>query len=301
MSRGLKRSEYYLMPLGELVQIFVPRWLALRIAWLLVWLAFPFLKSQRRVIAENFRHILGRELKPGEGDALARRVLRNYATRTADLLRSPQMCRRRTLDRLVPFRDNLEELDRRLAGGKALILVTAHCGNWDMAGVLLAYLGYPIVAVFERITRGMSEVFNRFRGASGMGLVGFDERKRMNEAIESGKLFVLVGDRDLKGNGLEAPWFTGRRTFPRGAAAFSLRFNVPIVIGSMVLEPGDPRRRYRARVEPAVEFRPSGDFEADVNALTVLVVQRLEQVVARHPEQWFVFQPRWVESAGDRG
>jgi KDO2-lipid IV(A) lauroyltransferase len=300
MSFGLKQKEYYLMPLGEFVQTFIPRWLALRVAWLLVGLAFPFLKSQRRVIAENFRHILGRELRPGEGDALARRVLRNYATRTADLLRSPQLCRRRTLDRVVPFHDNLTELDRLLAGGKPLILVTAHCGNWDMAGVFLGYHSYPAVAVFERITRGMSEAFNRFRGTSGMELVGFDERRRMNEAIESGKLFVLVGDRDLKGNGLKLPWFSGWRTFPRGAAAFSLRYKTPIVIGYMILEPGDSRHRYRAVVEPAVEFQPSGDFDSDVEALTAKVVQRLERVVAQYPDQWFVFQPHWATSAGDR-
>jgi KDO2-lipid IV(A) lauroyltransferase len=302
MSRGgLKRIQFYLMPLGELLQSFIPRWLALRIAWFGMWLAFPFLKGQRRVIAENFRHILGRELKPGEGDAIARRVQRNYATCMADLLRSPQLCRRRSLDRLVPFRENIEELDRRLAGGKSLILVTGHCGNWDLAGIYLAYLGYPIVAVFERITRGMSDVFNRFRGTSGMELIGLDERRRMTRAIESGKLFVLVGDRDLRGNGQELPWFSGRRTFPRGAAAFSLRYNVPIVIGCMVLEPGDPRQRYRARVEPVVEFRPSGDLDSDVEALTALVTKELEQVVARYPEQWFVFQPHWAEAAADRG
>jgi KDO2-lipid IV(A) lauroyltransferase len=294
MSRGGRRQiQFYLMPLGGLLQSFIPRWLALRIAWLLVWLAFPFLKSQRRVIAENFRYILGRELKRGEGDAFARRVMRNYATCMADLLRSPQLCRRRTLDRLVPFRENIEELDRRLAGGKPLILVTGHCGNWDLAGIYLAYLGYPIVAVFERITRGMSDVFNRFRGTSGMGLIGLDERRQMTRAIESGKLFVLVGDRDLRGNGQELPWFSGRRTFPRGAAAFSLRYNVPIVIGYLVLEPGDSGCRYRAVVEPVTDFRPSGDHGADVEALTAQVVQRLERVVAKYSEQWFVFQPKW--------
>lgn len=296
MSRdGRKSIQYYLMPFGEFVQTFMPRWLALRVAWLLIWLAFPFLKSQRRVIAENFQHILGRELKSGEGDAIARCVLRNYATCMADLLRSPIMCRRRTLDRIVPFQDTLTSLDRLLAGGKPLILVTAHCGNWDMAGAFLAYHSYPAVAVFERITRGMSEAFNRFRGSSGMGLIGLDERRRMDEAMESGKLFVLVGDRDLRGSGLKLPWFSGWRTFPRGAAAFSLRHKAPIVIGYMILEPGDPQHRYRAVVEPVVEFQPSGDFDSDVAALTAKVVQQLERVVAQYPDQWFVYQPHWKE------
>ena len=295
MSRNQgKRIQFYLMPLASWLQTLLPRRLALGIARFLIGLAFPFLKRQRRVIAHNFRYILGRELQPGEGDAIARRVLRNQAICTTDLLRAPQLCRRRKLDRVVPFPDYRPELDKALAGGKPAILVTCHLGNWDLAGVLIAYDNYPIVAVFERITRGMSDVFNRFRGTSGMELIGMDDRKAMNRAIESGRLFGLVGDRDLKGSGVELPWFSGRRTFPRGAAAFSLRYKVPVVIGYMILEPGDPQCRYRVVVEPPVEFLPSGDFPADVDALTAAVVRRLERVVAKYPEQWFVYQPRWV-------
>jgi hypothetical protein len=37
-------------------------------------------------IAENFRHILGRPLVPGEEDAIARRVLHSLGIVTADLL-----------------------------------------------------------------------------------------------------------------------------------------------------------------------------------------------------------------------
>jgi Kdo2-lipid IVA lauroyltransferase/acyltransferase len=300
MSRSSrKRIQFYLMPLGSMLQTLLPRWLALRIAWLLAALAFPFLKTQRRVLVDNARRILGRELSPGEGDAYARRVLKNYATCTADLLRAPQMTRRRTLDRIVPHGSFREPLDRLLGGGRPGILVTGHVGNWDLAGVLIAYCGYPIVAVFERISQGMSDAFNRFRGTSGMELVAMGDREAMDRAIASGKLFVLVADRDLKGNGVELPWFSGRRKFPRGAAAFALRFNVPIVIGYMVLEPGDAGQRYRAQVEPPIEFQPSGDFTADVDALTARVTEELESVVARHPDQWFVFQPRWIAEGGE--
>jgi KDO2-lipid IV(A) lauroyltransferase len=300
MSRSSgKRIQFYLMPLGSAVQSLMPRWLALRIAWLLVALAFPFLKKQRRALADNARHIFGRELKPGEGDAYARRVLRNYATCTADLLRAQQLTRRRKFDRLVPHGSFREPLDRLLGGGKPGILVTGHVGNWDLAGVLVAYYGYPIVAVFERISQGMSEVFNRFRGASGMELIAMGDRAAMNQAIASGKLFVLVADRDLKGSGLELPWFSGRRKFPRGAAAFALRYNVPIVIGYLVLEPGDAGQKYRAEVEPPIEFQPGGDLAADVDALTARVTRQLESVVARYPDQWSVFHPRWIEKGGE--
>jgi KDO2-lipid IV(A) lauroyltransferase len=294
-----KRPQYYLMPLGMLVQCFIPRWLALRIAGFLARAAFPLLKGQRRVVADNLRRVLGRELNAREENRLVRRVLRNLAIVSADLLRAPLLARGERFRQLVRHRRS-PGLDATLRQGKAAILVTAHVGNWDLAGVFLAYEGYPAVAVFERITRGMSEAFNRFRGLSGMGLIGLDERSRMDAALRAGRLFVLLGDRDLKGTGKVLPWFTGRRTFPRGAAAFSLRYKVPIVIGYFVLVPGDKHARYVGIIEPPLVFKPGGDSERDVADLTALIVKELERVVAQYPDQWFVFQPRWLDSPQNR-
>jgi KDO2-lipid IV(A) lauroyltransferase len=281
------------MPIGALLQYLLPRRLALGAARLCVRLAFPWLKSQRRSIAENFERIVGRVMSRPEADRRARRVLENLAVANADLLRAPALLRRRQLASLVVCTRHRQALDTVLKAGRGAILVTAHLGNWDLAGVFVASEGYPIVAVFERIPRGLSSVFNRFRGSSGMGLIGLDEREKMIAAIRSGKLFVVLGDRDLKGNGLELAWFSGRRTFPRGAAAFALRYDVPVVIGHFVFEPGDRFRRYRIEVGPPLEFVPTGDMARDIEALTARIVRELELLVRRYPEQWFVFQPNW--------
>jgi KDO2-lipid IV(A) lauroyltransferase len=294
----MKRPQYYLMPLGALVLAFVPRRWAFALAAFLTHLLFPLMKMQRRVIAQNLRFMLGRELTPGEADAFAYRVLRNLAWAYVDVLQAPRLCRQRRLSQLVVHNGHREQLDRSLGQGQSVILVTAHVGNWDLAGIYVAYDGYPLVAVFERITRGMSEVFNRFRGTSGMELVGMDERERMVEVLRSGKVLVLLGDRDLKGNGKELAWFSGRRTFPRGAASFSLRHNVPIVIGHFVFDPDDPHHRYKVIVEAPLVFLPTGDLSQDIEDLTALVVKQLECVVGQYPDQWLVFQPNWLESEG---
>jgi len=290
---GLQRPQFYLFPFGTWIQSFTPRWLAIRIGWRLVDLAFPFLKKTRRAIARNFRYILGRELESGEGDRIARRVLRNMAVTGADLMRVPRLCRTGMIEALVPVQHERSRLDAVLSTGKGVVFVTAHVGNWDLGGIFLSYLGYPIAAVFERLGRGMSEVFNRYRSVSGVELVAMDDRESMNRALEAGKVFCLVCDRDMKGTGQELPWFSGRRTFPRGAASFSLRHDVPMITAYCVLEPGDPRHRYRLVVGPPIDFEPGGDFTSDVENLTALLVKRLERMVSLYPEQWFVFDSGW--------
>lgn len=314
MRLGLpKRIQFYLMPAGALLQAVLPRSLSLCLAAIAVRLLFPLLRNQRQKLRENFFRLI--EPEPSRGgatkvrdhqyswcagarsraaDAYACRVLINLAMASVDLLRVPLLVRQRSFDRLLIGHEYSEQLARVLSNNRAAILVTAHIGNWDLAGAFLAFKGYPIAAIFERIPRGMSEVYNRFRGASGMMLIGMDERDRMVTALRSGKLLVLLGDRDLKGTGEKLPWFGGMRKFPRGAAVLALRYNVPVVIGYFVFEPSDRQRRYRAVVEPPLQFTPSGDMARDVSELTGLIVRELERIVRQYPDQWLVLRPDWL-------
>ncbi|MEO0108462.1 MAG: lysophospholipid acyltransferase family protein, partial [candidate division WOR-3 bacterium] len=241
----------------------------------------------------------GRVLVGTEADTWTRRVLFMMILARLDLLRARILCRRHQLARLVMIQGHRREFDALRDSGRGAVLVTGHIGNWDLAGVFVAHDGYPITAVFERIPRGLSDAFNRFRAVSGMEMVAMEERDRMVRAIQSRRLLVLLGDRDLKGTGLELPWFTGRRTFPRGAAALALRYNVPVLTAYYVFEPGDARCRYRIQVEPPIDFTPSKDLRQDIDRLTGLIVGRLEQIVAKYPDQWQVLQPNWLGSPAD--
>ena len=63
----------------------------------------------------------------------------------------------------------------------------------------------------------------------------------------------------------------------------------PVVVLSLVLNDRGPRR-YVLEIEPLLE--PPID-RADSLRLTDAIAERLSQLVARHPDQWFVFQPEW--------
>jgi lauroyl/myristoyl acyltransferase len=54
----------------------------------------------------------------------------------------------------------------------------------------------------------------------------------------------------------------------------------------------DGRRGWYVEFSEPVEL--PGDREAAVADLTKQAVAKLEEFVARHPEQWHVFQPFWV-------
>ncbi|MCX7971100.1 MAG: lipid A biosynthesis acyltransferase, partial [Negativicutes bacterium] len=107
----------------------------------------------------------------GCGERQARRIVRssvaNLAMNALEFARLPglghnnlachvEFCRREVVD---------EALDR----GRGVILVTGHCGNWELLGAALAIAGIPTVAVAARQHGAAADrLINRLRSSSGM-------------------------------------------------------------------------------------------------------------------------------------
>ena len=111
-------------------------------------------------------------------------------------------------------------------------------------------------------------------------------------------LRMLVTDRDLTGNGPIIPFFGQPTHFPEGAAVISLRTGAPILIAVAVRKANG---RFDAWMEPLPPVERTGDLKQDALRVTQAVAERLEYYVAKHPEQWTVFQRRWGQaSSGSR-
>ena len=128
------------------------------------------LPTRRRVIMENLRHTA-----PGRSAAehrrLGRLTLRNLARCTIDFLRVPLMNRAQILD-LVDLR-GAEHLDRALQRGNGVIMLTAHVGNWELAGAYWGASGYHgcAVAEDEAIDADTYRLYERYRSATGMQVI----------------------------------------------------------------------------------------------------------------------------------
>jgi len=277
------------MPLGTLVQFMLPRWVMTRIAGIAGRLVFRLNRRQRGRLADNCRHVLGLAAPP---EAIHRTVLQtfiNLVMSYLDLLRVPVLRRR-----VVALGDfDSTNLDRVLAQGRGAILVTPHLGNWDLAGTFLGAHGYPISAVVEPVPRGWARTFNRYRSATAMQAIPIPQRAAIARAVKHGRLLALVADRDLTGNGIRCPAFDSYRAYPKGAAAYSLKYGVPIVVGYFVFQQKRGRPPYLGIVTPPIEYNKTGNMDRDIPAVTHLVAHHLNELIARYPDQWPVFQAGW--------
>ncbi|MGQ9707295.1 MAG: lysophospholipid acyltransferase family protein [bacterium] len=279
----------WLMPLGTLIQFMLPRWLVVKIATIAGIVAYKTNHRQRQRLIENYRHIFSHNTPQSLLEQTACKAFKNLAVSYADLLRVPVMKKKTAL---------IGELDRRtidrvMAQNRGAILVTGHIGNWDLAGVFLSALNYPISAVVEPIPGGWTKTFNRYRRACAMETIPIPERERINQAIENRRLLALVADRDLTGRGILCRAFDGFRFFPKGPAVYSLRYNVPIVIGYFVRQKKQNRPPYLGVIDGPLEFQSTGNMDTDIKSLTNLIAYRLNEIIKRYPDQWLVFNASW--------
>lgn len=191
-----------------------------------------------------------------------------------------------------------EHVERALALGKGLIAVTGHLGNWEYGGAYFAARGVPTDVVARGMANPIFEAYvTRTREEIGMAVIhDKDAVKRTPRALRENHMVAFVSDHDALGLASTfVPFFGRPAKTPRGPAVFALRFGAPVVF---IAIPRLPSGRYAVIVEP-VEVEPTGDREADVDAIVLRFTQMLEAMVRRFPAQYFWQHRRWRRQPPD--
>ena len=261
----------------------VPRGLRLTLARQIARLAPRYLPGERRAIRTALALITG--ASAGRLDELTAGVFRDFAMCFADLVSTNRRPAAR-LSGLVGSVTGAEHLEQ-LSGG--MVWVTAHVGNWELAGRLLANRlarrTHVVVSPEEAPELG------RWVRRDGDGMrfvprahpgVGVE----MLAALRRREVVALQGDRALgTGGDVWIPFFGMPAPFPLGPFLLARAAGAPIVPAFCVLD-----RRYRYAVKIATPMTVArGEEEGAARAWVAL----LESVVREHPTQWFNFFDAW--------
>jgi KDO2-lipid IV(A) lauroyltransferase len=181
-----------------------------------------------------------------------------------------------------------EEVEAARREGRPVLILTGHCGNWELlaAAINCRGLGMAVVARpldepdQQRRLAGLRQRFGTStiaRGSEGAA------RLLLGTLRRGGTLGMLI-DQDTKVDGVWVPFF-GRPAFtPVGAAKIALRSNAAVIPAFIERLPGG---RHLA------VFHPALDLPDDPTEATALMTARIEEQVRRRPEQWVWMHRRW--------
>jgi KDO2-lipid IV(A) lauroyltransferase len=178
------------------------------------------------------------------------------------------------------------------AGGSGLLMITAHFGNWELAGVTHGRVFGPIGVVARPLDNPLLDArLVRFRGLTGNTVI-YKERalQQVLRFLREGRSVALVIDQNVQEGGVFVDFFGRKASATAVAAALALKTGAPIVPGFAELLPNG---RYCFAYHPRIRHPSSGDRAADVQALTQRLAGVIEGVVRERPEQWLWLHRRW--------
>ena len=262
----------------------VPRRLRLAVARQVGRLAPSLMPSERAAIETSMARFTG--ANGPQLQALTLRVFTDFAMCFSDLVstnRQPTTLRSPHLGRV----EGIERLTTTLSGG--LISLTAHVGNWELAGRLLA--GKSSRPTHVVVAPDELRELERWVRRDGEG-VRFVPRSRPTVSLElvaalrRGEVVAVQGDRALGTRGdVLLPFFGAPAPFPLGPFVLARAVGVPLVPAFCVL---GESYRYTVTVTEPLAVARGGEEEA-----AGTWVAALERIVGERPTQWFNFFDVW--------
>jgi lauroyl/myristoyl acyltransferase len=279
---GHRYNRASLYWLAETLSV-LPRGLRLTLARQVGRLAPRFLPVERRAVRKTLGVVTG--AAGGRLDELTAGVFRDFAMCFADLVSTNRQSAAR-LSVLVASVTGAEQFDK-LPGG--IVSVTAHVGNWELAGRLLATRmarrTHVVVSPEEAPELG------RWVRRDGDG-VRFVPRSHPSVGVEllaalrRGEVVALQADRALgTDSDVRIPFFGLLAPFPLGPFLLARAAGVPVVPAFCVL---DRNYRYAVTIGTPITVR-RGEEQDAVRAWVAM----LENVVRAYPTQWFNFFDAW--------
>ena len=251
-----------------------------------VYLASPGLRAH---VADNMRHVLGREADEAEVKQASRHVFRHAAKNYFDLIKLPHLRSGHIEDctTLLGWR-NFQDAMRK---GKGVVLVTAHLGSFDMAAQVLAARHVKTTVLVEPLEPlPLLEHVTALRASKGMTLVPAQPGalNEMMQCLRRGEVVLLACDRDIGKGGLRSSFFGEETMLPSLAVRAAMRTGAAIV-PAFALRRGVGR--YEAYLEPALDIAPPGNGAVAGNMGKLSRV--MEKYIKIAPEQWVVLSPVW--------
>lgn len=274
------------------VQMLPPR-IAFRIAEFLAWAAYKVDRRHREVAAENLRHAFPElAADPARLDRTVRATYRHFLLVAVEMMLLPRKMHVGSWRRYISMYTGIGVIGPLFAPRPALI-VTAHFGNWEIAGHLIGLFGFKSYAIARVLDNPHLERFlKRFRQGTGQTVIAKkDDFDRLTDVLGKNANVATLADQDAGNRGLFVNFFGRPASTHKAVALMAIEFDAVMAVI------GVPRLRepmfYAVVCEDVIDPREYADRPDAVRAITERYTAALERLIRRHPEQYFWLHRRW--------
>lgn len=196
-----------------------------------------------------------------------------------------------------------QRLRQAVNSSRGCLLISAHIGNWELAGQLLQRLQTAgsrraHLVMIESEDPAVRALVRANMGDRPPALIdprdGFAASLAIHAALAAGETVCMLGDRAMVGqSSLRVPFLGRPAAFPLGP------FQIAVATGCLLV-PCFLLKKSRSHYALVVDRpwqvaagHPRSQRTVVINAMVVRWVARLESVVRHHPFQWHNFSDFW--------
>jgi predicted LPLAT superfamily acyltransferase len=187
--------------------------------------------------------------------------------------------------------DGENYLHDMVKNGQGGILISAHIGNWEIAGNLLKRLETRVnIVMYDAEHQSIKKYFSKvINSSSRINIIvirdDFSHIFEISKALKNNELICIHGDRYLSGSKtINAPLFGRNARFPSGPFHLAEKFKVPY---SYVFAMKETATHYHFYATP-----PSVN-QRGVTGMVDEYTGTLEKIILKYPEQWFNYYEFW--------
>ena len=275
-------------------RIFPRSWLY-HFADALAGIGFYLFRGFRTRSARNIGFALGDKLTEVQVEEIARKSLQNFfrdfveiaiaLAIPADKLRSE-----------IPI-EGRKNLDAALEKRNGVIVLSAHLGNFFLAGTRLAIENYPTYVLINQPRNSQfAEFMDDYRLKVQQRTIHARPRREalreLSQVLRRNELAIVIADEYRGSNGIHVPFFGRTVLARRGPATLALRTGAAVVPVYLVHDKGQGLKMI---IEPELDLIRTDRDKAAIRENTLRMTQWLERTVRAYPEQWNWMNIHWQE------
>ncbi|HLJ36423.1 MAG TPA: lysophospholipid acyltransferase family protein [Ktedonobacteraceae bacterium] len=289
-------AVYWFARGGSNLAKWTPRPLRERLGYAIGTSSYLAWRSKRQVTLLNMAQVAGKPVNDPRVQYLAYASWRNYGRYAADFMNFANMAAEDIESSVLDVTEGAScwqtYLEQAKQAGRGIIFVSAHFGNWDMAGAILArYITFSAIA--ETFTDGrLNTLLQNQRKEKGIAIIPLEgSPRRILRTLQQNQVVGLLVDRPVTQQQGTPIRFFGRTTYvPGGTAALALKSGAAILPGYVWY---GPRNQMLLRAFPPIFPQSSGDRDSDIATVTQRIYDSLEEMVRAWPTQWYMFRQFW--------
>ena len=255
-------------------------------------LAYLFAKKQKKIALDSLNIAFGKEKSSQEIENIARDCFTYIAKSAVELMfffDKPQALRKRVQ---IQGRENL---DRALAKGRGVILVSAHFGNFPLLLGRLAMEGYQVGGIMKPMHDArMERIFFKKREKFGVKTIYSQPRNEcVNNsinALRNNELIFIPIDQNFGTGGVFVDFFGQKAATATGPVILAQRTKAALIPCFILRQPHD---QHKIIFEAEVKLEEGEDAQEIVLVNIQKLTNIIESYIRKYPAEWGWIHRRW--------